>query len=512
MTTLNIDDYELRVGGKRLLSPTRLNIVTGRRYGLIGKNGVGKTTLMIDLEKMSPDYFLVSQELEETEDPVDISILKKHKDLWDTQQEISLLENDNEEMTDEQLERYTQLTEEWEAKGYERQKNELYRILHGLGFDNAAAPVSSFSGGWRMRISLASALFVSPPLLLLDEPTNHLDLNGVIWLNDYLSESWKGTLVLVSHDVEFLDSVCTDIIHMYDKQLDYFNSKHACVFSRFLKKFREDQDKLKEKWVEYQKKLKQFKGKGGGKAAAAEFIKKHEVKEPIQEKLPKIVIPPVGAIHPPILNLEGVTFQYPGRDTVILKNVDLGIDLSTRYTIVGPNGVGKSTLMKLLSGHLQPDDGAVIRNRHLRVGYYHQHSGEALPLDQSGVSYVLSLNKSLKEQDARKWLGTIGLPGNIHKNKIGSYSGGQKARIALIAVMLIEPHVLLLDEPTNHLDRETIGVLIEALNEYEGGVVTITHDINLIQATESILLQMTDGEIFETDYETYQDEILTALS
>lgn len=397
MTTLNIDDYELRVGGKRLLSPTKLNIITGRRYGLIGKNGVGKTTLMTDIERMSPEHFLVSQELEETEDSIYLSILRRHTDLWDIKQEVNRLESGD--MTDEELESYNQLTEEWEVKGYERREKELYRILHGLGFTDTDAPVSSFSGGWRMRVSLASALFVSPPLLLLDEPTNHLDLNGVIWLNDYLSGSWKGTLVLVSHDVEFLDSVCTDIIHMYDQQLSYFHSKFTCVFSRFLKQFREDQDKLKVKWIEYQKKLKDFKGRGGGRAAAEEFIKKHAVQEPVQEKLPKIVIPPVDDIHPPILNLEDVTFQYSGRDTVILKNVDLGIDLSTRYTIVGPNGVGKSTLMKLLAGNLQPDSGIVIRNRHLRVGYYHQHSGEVLPLDQTGVSYIMSLNKKLKEQD-----------------------------------------------------------------------------------------------------------------
>lgn len=511
MTTLNIDDYELRVAGKSLLTPTKLNIITGRRYGLIGKNGVGKTTLMNDLVDMSPDHFIVSQELVSTDSSVYHNILCKHDDLWRIKSEIASLDLMNDDMTDADLERYSLLQDEWNTKRYERREKELYRILHGLGFTDTDAPVSSFSGGWRMRISLASALFVSPPLLLLDEPTNHLDLNGVIWLNDYLSRVWKGTLIMVSHDVEFLDSVCTDIIHMHDRQLTYFYSAHPCVFSRFLKNFRDEQEKLSKQWTEYQKKLKQFKGKGGGKAATAEFIKKNAVKEPVQEKMPRIDIPPVSDIHLPILNLKDVTFKYPDRETVILRGVDLGIDLSTRYTIVGPNGVGKSTLMKLLAGDLQPTGGEVERNRHLRIGYYHQHSGEVLPLDQTGVAYIMSLNADMKERDARKWLGTIGLPGNIHKNEIGSYSGGQKARVALIAVMLTEPHVLLLDEPTNHLDRETIGVLIDALNAYEGGIVTITHDINLIHSTKSILLQMTDGEVYETDYETYQDEILTIL-
>jgi ATP-binding cassette, subfamily F, member 1 len=506
---ISVKDYDLQIAGKKLLKGANLVVARGHRYGLIGKNGSGKTTLLKDLLGMNiKDHYLVSQELEDTDTSVYDSILSKHTELWDLKHKITDFD-DLDEMTDDQLEKYTKSSEVWHTNGFEQKERELHRILHGLGFTDTAAPVSSFSGGWRMRVSLASALFICPPLLLLDEPTNHLDLNGIVWLINYLSEHWSGTLMVVSHDMEFLDVVCTDIINLWDQGLHYYSGKKT-VYSNFIKMFTQELKEKRDTWIKYTKKLKEFKGQGKGKTANETFIKKFYIEEPLYERPPKIDIASVPDIGTPVLTVSDITFSYPGTDKLLIKNVEFGMDLKSRYTIVGANGVGKSTLLKLMAGKLKPTSGDVHQNGHLRIGYYHQHSQDALPMDICAAAYLMKVNTKLHEQDARKWLGKIGLPGKAHLHLISTLSGGQKSRVALVAVLLTEPHILLLDEPTNHLDMETIQILIEALNNYEGGLVTITHDINLINATESVLLCLHDGKLTETDYDTYREMILEA--
>lgn len=499
---LSIENFSLHIQGKTLLKETHLIVAHNHKYALVGKNGTGKTTLLHDIKERVVDTscYLVSQDITSGDDSVYNTILRTHTQLW----ELKMLLENYDITTDEELSKYNAATELWDSKGYSKIEKLLYRILHGLGFTDTNQSINSFSGGWRMRIALASALFIEPELLLLDEPTNHLDLNGTIWLVDYLS-SWKNTLIIVSHDTEFLNSVCTDTIHIWNQKLTYY----SCSYDKYLTAFQKDQQVMLAKWDKYQKALKTFKSTKHTKDQLTAFMKKYEVPEPLYEKIPKLTLPPVSDIGLPVLEMCAVSFGY--KDRQLLNNVDLGIDLHSRYTIVGANGVGKSTIMKLLAGDLVPQSGIINRNRHLRVGYYHQHSSDVLPDDDTPVSYLTQINNT-EEQTARRWLGQIGLLGKLHIQPIKNLSGGQKARVALVGTLLNNPHVLLLDEPTNHLDIETIHVLIKAINSYTGAIICITHNLELIEKTHSLLLHIVDQSVTQIeDYTEYRDLVLDKL-
>jgi ATP-binding cassette, subfamily F, member 1 len=501
---LSIENYDLKIAGKTLLTNTTLSVAGGHRYGLIGRNGAGKSTLLADIAKRMKDInvYLVSQEVRDSEDAIYDSILKTHRKLWDLKTEMARLEDDCGDDGDG-IEKYEECCQQWIVEGYEAVEKELFRILYHLGFNAAdqRRSVNSFSGGWKMRISLASALFIKPDLLLLDEPTNHLDLEGNIWLIDYL-EHWKSILIVVSHDVELLDNVCTDIIHLHNKELKYYSGN----YSKFSKMFQQESTEATKAWVKYNKGLKALQKKGKAKSIIEDYIKHNKVEPPVVDKKAKIDLPDVSPIGTPVVEVINVSFQYG--DNVLFSGANIGIDLDSRYTIVGRNGAGKSTFLKLLAGELLPTIGEVTRNRHLRVGYFHQHTGDVLPMEQNPVQYLQSVDVSLTEQRARQWLGKIGLEGKIHLNRIETLSGGQKARVSLIGVLLGKPHILLLDEPTNHLDMETIEILIEALNQYKGGLITITHDLNLIHGTDSILLHINNERISEIEYEEYHQLVL----
>lgn len=498
---ISIENFDLSVAGVHLLKKTKLSIAKGIRYGLLGKNGSGKTTLMKWIDEHYPAALLVAQEVQATEVSVWDTVLMTHATLYSAKKQIETLET-LDEMTDDQLELYNTLQEQWSANGYDACESDLHRILNGLGFNDPGLPVSSFSGGWRMRIALASALFVKPPLLLLDEPTNHLDLAGVLWLIDYLS-TWTGTLLTVSHDIEFLNAVCNRIVHLYDEKLRYYRGG----YSKFKLMFQQNQKKKADEWDKYKKKFKAFKKTGPGKKALQEFVEKHAVPEIKPEKKTTLDIVPSSELPGIILGLHGVSFGWDGK-AALFHDIELGIDMESRYTIVGVNGIGKSSLMKILAGELEPTGGEVTRSRHLRVGYYHQHAHETLPLDISAVEYLLTIDESLGMQGARKWLGKIGLPGPVHIKEMSGLSGGQKARVAFTAVLLSKPHILLLDEPTNHLDIETIEVLVDALCRFQGGIVTITHDIRLIEKTESIILKIEEESLEEVLQDEYFDSVL----
>lgn len=509
---LNEENYSLKVAGKTLLADTTLSIADKHRYGLIGKNGSGKSTLLVDIKNRFPptELYMVSQDVHDTDDTVYNTILSTHQDLWTMKHRLEQLETQMASETAAEasdmssLQEYESTYEQWEQKGYEKVENELKLILYHLGFDNDASDrsVNSFSGGWKMRISLASALFIKPPLLLLDEPTNHLDLEGNIWLANYLSD-WSGVLVLVSHDTQLIDEVCTDVIHLYDTKLSYYKGG----YTKFISQFTQDHLKLEKDWKKYQSALKAYKGKGKGKAAVQEFIKRNQVPQPPYERPPKINMPEVRPIGPPMLNVSNMSFGYTKTET-LFQNVELGIDMDSRYIIVGRNGAGKSTLLKLMAGELAATSGTVERNQKLRIGYFHQHTTDVLDMNLTPVEYLMSKSKELKQQDAHKWLGTIGLPGKTHRSKISTLSGGQKARVALVEILMSGPHLLLLDEPTNHLDMETNRILIEALNSYEGAVVAITHDMDFITGIDAQILHLREGDIWETDFESYQDYVL----
>ena len=532
-----VENFNISAPGRELFVNATLKIVKGRRYGLVGPNGFGKTTLLKHMAERilnipeHIDILLCEQEVKADETSAVKSVLQsdqKREHLLAEQKRLEPLANKGDLRASEEL---TQIFEELKFIGSDAAEGKARRILAGLGFDKEMQdrPTKNFSGGWRMRVSLARALFLEPTLLLLDEPTNHLDLNAVIWLDNYLQE-WKKTLLVVSHDQSFIDNVCTDIIHLDMQKLFYYRGNYS-QFKRMLEQKRKEQQKEFEK---QEKRLKELKkagksskaaeakekdrmNKGGksakGKSSAAnvdddkpkELLKKHK------EYTVKFYFPSPPSLSPPILGCFDVTFGFP-KQKLLFEHLDFGIDMSSRIAVVGPNGVGKSTFLKLLCGELEPMKGEMKKNHRLRIGKYDQHSADQLDLNLNAVEY---LNKkfNLPMQDARAMLGKFGLPGTAHLILIRDLSGGQKARVVLAELSLICPDVLILDEPTNNLDLESIDALAEAINEYEGGVIIVSHDERLIRETDCQLWVIENKQIVEFDgeFDDYREEILSLL-
>jgi ATP-binding cassette subfamily F protein 1 len=358
---------------------------------------------------------------------------------------------------------------------------------------------------------------MEPNILLLDEPTNHLDLNAVIWLENYLC-AWKKTLLVVSHDQSFLDSICTDIIHLDQQKLFYYRGNYT-QFKIMLEQKRSIQAKEYEKQQKHLKQLKQH-GMSGKKAESKikdeKTRKQGEVQQvdllkKTKEYVVKFKFTQPAELQPPILGLYDVDFAYPGGE-LIFKKINFGVDMSSRIAIVGPNGVGKSTFLKLLSGTLEPRSGERRVNHRARIAIFDQHSGEHLSLEETPTAYLQRLF-NLNYQDARKCLGSFGLVDYAHVIPIDKLSGGQKSRVALCELALRGPHILILDEPTNNLDLESIDALADALSTFKGGVVIVTHDERLIRATNCVLYIIEHNSIEEIDgdFEDYRQEILDQL-
>jgi len=512
-TDISLENISLSIGKVKILDSTSLKLSYGRKYGLVGINGVGKSTLLRAMynrtldDMPNIDMFYVEQENPasdvETVYETVISSSSKRSELLQMQYALEKkMENDD----DVDMELYNRVIDELSAIGADQDEAKVNKILRGMGFeeDEIHKPTISFSGGWRMRISIAKALFLEPTLLLLDEPTNHLDLNAVLWLSNYLS-SWKNTVFVVSHDKDFLNEVCTDIVHITEKKLYYYKGDYnmfKSMESQLLKKRNDD-------WTSFEKRIKHMQKKGTTKKEIMEYTKKHGCERPPKPYRVRINFPEVGDIGIPVLEVRHVDFSYSNKK--IFSNLDFGIDLNSRITIVGRNGTGKSTFIKLLAKELKPSAGEIYYNHKMRVGYFHQHNIEHLPLEQSAVDYLKSLDNELIDQDARKYLGGIGLEGSLHLKPIKVLSGGQKSRVALAGIFVIRPHVVLLDEPTNHLDIETIESLIDAVNNFSGAVVMVTHNVDLITDTRCALWELDQGELKETTFVEYKNKLLFEL-
>ncbi|XP_034963133.2 ATP-binding cassette sub-family F member 1 [Zootoca vivipara] len=532
---IKLEKFSISAHGKELFVNADLYIVAGRRYGLVGPNGKGKTTLLKHIANRALsippniDVLLCEQEVVADETPAVQAVLKadtKRLKLLEEEKRLQTLLEKGDDGAAEQLEK---VYEELRATGAAAAEAKARRILAGLGFNPEMQnrQTKKFSGGWRMRVSLARALFMEPTLLMLDEPTNHLDLNAVIWLNNYL-QTWKKTLLIVSHDQGFLDDVCTDIIHLDMQKLFYYRGNYMT----FKKMYQQKQKELLKQYEKQEKKLKDLKAGGKSTKQAEKQTKealtrkqqKCRKKNPDEEasevpellKRPKeytvkFTFPNPPPLSPPILGLHGVDFCYEGQKP-LFKNLDFGIDMESRICIVGPNGVGKSTLLLLLTGKLTPTRGEMRKNHRLKIGFFNQQYADQLNMQETATEY-LQRNFNLPYQDARKCLGRFGLESHAHTIQICKLSGGQKARVVFAELACREPDVLILDEPTNNLDIESIDALGDAINEYKGAVIVVSHDARLITETNCHLWVVEDRSVnqIDGDFEDYKREVLEAL-
>ncbi|KIJ60082.1 hypothetical protein HYDPIDRAFT_161305 [Hydnomerulius pinastri MD-312] len=393
-------------------------------------------------------------------------------------------------------------------------------LLAGLGFTEAdqSRPTKSFSGGWRMRLALARALFVKPALLLLDEPSNHIDLNALAWLEDYL-QTWPGTLLVVSHDRAFLDAVATDIVHQHSARLDYYKGNFSQFYSTKSERDR-NMRKEYETQMDYRKHLQAFIDRwryNANRAAQAQMKikvleKLPDLQPPEEDESETFKLPETEKISPPLLQLSEVVFGYTP-ENLILKGVNIDVGLDSRIAVVGANGAGKSTVIKLLTGELRPMRGDLNRNGRLRIGYFSQHHVDTLEPSMSPVQFLASKFPGKTEQEYRGHLGNFQISGMTGLQLIGTLSGGQKSRVAFAALSLMNPHILLLDEPTNHLDIEGLDALMAALNTWNGGVIVISHDERFITTVAKELWVCADGTVtkFKGDVKSYKDLIVANI-
>src|SRR2546421_552706 len=524
---IRLSQVTLRRGAKTLLEGADVALNPGDRIGLIGANGSGKASLFallrgeLHADKGEVDYparwrvACVAQETPALARPALEYAIDGDTTLRKLEAELAAAEAADDGHLIGELHAAM-----GDADAY-TVRSRAERLLHGLGFshEQMREPVASFSGGWRMRLNLAQALMCPSDLLLLDEPTNHLDLDAILWLEDWLKR-YAGTLLVVSHDRDFLDGVVDVVVHIDAKRLKRYSGNYSSferqraaavvlAAAQYEKQQREREhlESFINRFRAKATKARQAQSRMKMLAKMEELAPLHvsapfsfEFREPLKAPDPLLVLEDADAGY----KMESVP------DKIVVRGIKFSLQSGQRYGLLGINGAGKSTFIKTVAGELKPLAGKAIFNKGLAVGYFAQHQIEMLRYDESPLRHLSRIARNTREQDLRNYLGGFNFPGDMASTSIATFSGGEKARLALALIVWQRPNLLLLDEPTNHLDLETREALTVALAQFEGTLVLVSHDRHLLRATTDQFLIVAEGKLraFDGDLDDYRDWLL----
>ncbi len=520
---LTINDISVRIAGRLLIDHSTVQIVPGSRVGFVGRNGVGKSTLFHAIRgelptetgaiAIPPRWRIGSLAQEAPDGPESLIEVVLKADL---ERHALLAEAETAHDPHRIAEIQTRLVDIDAHSAPAR----AAAILSGLGFSTAdqARACQEFSGGWRMRVALAATLFAAPDLLLLDEPTNYLDLEGTLWLENHLA-NYPRTVIVISHDRDLLDTSVDQILHLSHGKLTLYKGNYSSFEEQ--RATREMLDaKHAKRQAEERKRLQdfvdRFKAKASKARQAQSRVKMLERMKPVTalvtQDVREITFPePEKSLSPPIIALDNVSVGYDPAIPV-LNRVTLRIDNDDRIALLGANGNGKSTLVKLLAGKLAPFSGKIVRADKLSVGYFAQHQTDELDLDGSSYTHLRRLMPDAPESKVRARVGAIGFSGKAGDTTVRSLSGGEKARLLLGLATFHAPNMIILDEPTNHLDIDSRAALAEAINDYPGAIIMVSHDRYLIDACADRLWVVADRAVtpYDGDLDDYRRSILTA--
>ena len=504
---VKIDSFSISLFGKILFEDQVLELTYGHRYGLIAQNGSGKSTLLkcVAARQVPIPDFIDIWFLDREAEPDDRTAMETVIDTVRFEKErLEQMEEDimsDVGPEDPRLEVIYEKLEKIDPSTFEKRAGEL---LFGLGFSQTMMlrATKDMSGGWRMRVALAQALFVQPMMLVLDEPTNHLDLGACVWLEDYLAR-WPSILFLTSHSQDFLNGVCSKTYHLgVDKMLRLYSGN----YDAYQKARSENEVNLQKKHDKEQEDIKHLKEFISSCGTYSNLVKQAQSKQKIIDKMveagltPKVVPDPTfrfrfpnsTKLAPPVLAFQDVSFAYSGKkEDYLYTHLEFGVDCDSRIALVGPNGAGKSTLLKLMEQELKPTEGDIRCNPHLRIGRYNQHSEDVLELEKNPLDFMadkypqgIVTTGGLKKMDITDWrgqLGVYGISGDRQTLPMQTMSPGFRARVVFCLMSLRNPQILFLDEPTNPLDMDMIDSLAQAIAKFEGGLVLVSHDFRLLE-------------------------------
>ncbi|MBC8267720.1 MAG: ABC-F family ATP-binding cassette domain-containing protein [Rhodospirillaceae bacterium] len=517
---LHINDLTYRIGGRVLFDGASVALPAGHKAGLVGRNGTGKTTLFnLILGELHPDggttsirknarIGTVAQEAPGGETSLVDAVLAA-----DTERSALLDEADSAIAPERIAEIHNRLADIDSHSAPSRAAT----ILSGLGFNEEAQarPCSDFSGGWRMRVALAAVLFSNPDVLLLDEPTNHLDLEATLWLENYLA-NWRGTMLVISHDRTLLNASVSEIIHLQGGKL----TRYAGGYDRFEKTRAErlaNESKMRTKQLAAQRHIQSFVDRFRAQANKAKqaqsrlkmLARMQPITSMMEDRTVSFDFPNPEQLPPPLITLDGTEVGYE-KNKPVLRGLDLRIDMDDRIGLIGANGNGKSTLVKLLSDRLKPMAGKLRKSSKLRIGYFAQHQTDELNVESTAYQVMAAKVPDANESTVRALLGRFGFGSEKIGTLIADLSGGEKARLLFAVMSIDKPHVLLLDEPTNHLDVDARESLVHALNDFEGAVILVSHDPHLIELVCDRLWLVDGGgcQIWDGDLSEYRKKLL----